>query len=154
MLPSIFGRPINAALAGGMHITIDLITIHKGKLVLFEKQGGTPGHQNLNELWFPGDYLSYGEELVMALKRVLKTWGKVEPVSMKLVKVDSTVPPNEGWRMAFLYVVELKAPAKPGAGMKAIKVIEQSQLPRTVGWLRRSEIKNFIALAKQMQPNR
>jgi hypothetical protein len=69
---------------------------------------------------------------------------------MQLVEVFSMVPPGEDWQLAFQYVVELKAPAKNGVGVKAVKVIESTQLPRMVGWLRRSDIKRFLALADRL----
>jgi ADP-ribose pyrophosphatase YjhB (NUDIX family) len=150
MTKAIFGRPINATTVGGVHIGVDVITMHKGKIVLFEKQGLKPGGQDLGDLWFPWDYLNYGEAPDVAAKRVLKAWGKAEPKDMKLVEVFSMVPPGEDWHLAFQYVVDLKAPAKVGNGVKDIKVIEQAQLPRMVGWLRRSDIKNFLALAEKM----
>ena len=67
---------------------------------------------------------------------------------MELVEVFSMVPPGEDWHLAFQYVAELKAPAKNGTGVKTVKVIDPAQLPRMVGWLRRSDIKRYLALAK------
>ncbi len=148
MPKAIFGRPTNATSPGGAHIGVDVITLHKGQIVLFEKQGLKPGGQDLGDLWFPWDYLDYGESPDIAAKRILKMWGKVEPKEMELVEVFSMVPPGEDWHLAFQYVAELKAPAKNGSGVKAVKVIEPAQLPRMVGWLRRSDIKRYLALAK------
>ena len=39
MAKAIFGRPINAEQAGGAHISVNAITLHKGKVVLFERPG-------------------------------------------------------------------------------------------------------------------
>ena len=147
---AIFGRPINGVTPGGAHVGVDMITLHKGKIVLFEKQGLRPGGQDLGDLWFPWDYLIYGEAPDVSAKRVLKTWGKAEAKAMKLVEVFSIVPPGEDWHLAFQYVVELKAPAKNGLGVKDVKVIEINQLPRMVGWLRRSDIKRYLALAEKL----
>lgn len=147
MPKAIFGRPSNATSPGGAHIGVDVITLHKGKIVLFEKLGLKPGGQELGDLWFPWDYLDFGESPDVSAKRVLKMWGKVEPKHMELVEVFSMVPPGEDWHLAFQYVAELKAPAKNGAGVKSVKVIEPAQLPRMVGWLRRSDIKRYLALA-------
>jgi len=140
MSKAIFGRPTASVSQGGCHIGVDIITLHKGKIVLFERP---------DDLWFPWDYLEYGESPEMAAKRVLKQWGKVEPKSMELVEIFSMVPPGEDWKLAFEYVVELKAPAKPGKEIKSVKVIEPAQLPRMVGWLRRSDIKRYLSLLKK-----
>ena len=148
MPKAIFGRPTNSTSPGGAHIGVDVITLHKGQIVLFEKLGLKPGGQDLGDLWFPWDYLDYGESPDIAAKRVLKMWGKVEPKAMELVEVFSMVPPGEDWHLAFQYVAELKAPAKNGSGVKSVKVIDPAQLPRMVGWLRRSDIKRYLALAK------
>ena len=150
MAQSIFGRPINATTLGGMHIGIDVITTYRNKIVLFGKSGLDPAGKDLGDLWFPWDYLNFGEEPDVAAKRILKDWGKVEPKDLKLVNVLSNVPPSDDWNLTFQYVAELKASARVGEGVKVIKVIDQAQLPRTVGWLRRSEIKEFLALATMM----
>jgi len=148
MTAAIFGRPINALAPGGAHIGVDVITLHKGKIVLFERPGLKPGGQDLGDLWFPWYYLTYGESPDVAAKRVLKMWGKAEPKTIQLVEVFSMVPPGEDWHLAFQYVAELKAPAKNGANVKVVKVIEPAQLPRMVGWLRRSDIKRYLALSQ------
>jgi ADP-ribose pyrophosphatase YjhB (NUDIX family) len=148
MSKAIFGRPTNSISQGGAHVGVDVITLLKGQIVLFERPGLRPGGQDLGDLWFPWDYLDYGEAPDVAAKRVLKMWGKVEPKSMELVEVFSMVPPGEDWHLAFQYVAELKAPAKAGANVKTVKVIEPAQLPRMVGWLRRSDIKRYLSLAK------
>ena len=150
MAQSVFGRPINTAIEGGMHIGIDVITLHKGKIVLFGKHASNPASQDLGDLWFPWDLLNFGEDPYVAAKRILKEWGKVEPENMKLVNVLSNVPPSEDWNLTFQYVAKLKAPAKVGKDVKVIKIIEQAQLPRIVGRLRRSEIKDILKLAEKM----
>jgi ADP-ribose pyrophosphatase YjhB (NUDIX family) len=144
---AIFGRPITSVMSGGLYVVVNAITLHKGKVILFDKPGVRPGGQDLGNLWFPWDFLSYGEAPEAACKRVLKQWGKCEPKTMNLVEVFSVVPPGESWHLAFQYIVELKAPAKKGANIKDIKDIEQRQLPRMVGWLRRSDIKRYLTLA-------
>src|SRR5260221_9232012 len=140
MPKAIFSRPVNAASPGGAHIGVNVVTLLKGKLVLFEKPG-LPGGQELGDLWFPWDYLEYGESPEGAAKRVLKQWGKAEPKEMDLVEVFSMVPPGEDWRLQFQYVAELKAPPKNGDAVKSIKIIDEPQLPRMVGELRRSDVK-------------
>ena len=150
MNKAIFGRPISAVTPGGAHVGVDVITLHKGKVVLFEKTGLRPGGQDLGDLWFPWDYLDYGESPDLAAKRVLKQWGKAEAKTIQLVEVFSMVPPGEDWHLAFQYVAELKAPAKNGLGVRSVKVIDPAQLPRMVGWLRRSDIKRFLSLADKI----
>jgi len=150
MLKAIFGRPINQVTVGGAHIGVDVITLHKGKVVLFEKPGLKVAGQDLGDLWFPWDYLNYGEQPEVAAKRVLKTWGKAEPKTMKLVETFSMVPPGEDWQLAFQYVAELKAPPKNGPEVKSVKIIDLAQLPRMVGWLRRSDIKRYLSLSEKM----
>lgn len=149
MPKAIFGRPTTAISPGGAHIGVDAITLYKGKIVLFERPGLKPGGQDLGDLWFPWDYLDYGESPEVAMKRVLKQWGKVEPKKAQLVDVFSIVPPGEDWHLRFQYVVEIKAAAKTGTGVKSLKVIEIAQLPRMVGDLRRSDIKRYLSLAKK-----
>ena len=146
MIKAIFGRPVNATSAGGAHIAANVITLHKGKVVLFEKPN-LPGGAEVGDLWFPWDYLEYGESPDVSAKRVLKQWGKAEPKEIKLVEVFSMVPPGEDWQLAFQYVAELKAPPKNGDNVKTIKIIEHAQLPRMVGWLRRSDVKRYLAAA-------
>ena len=58
---------------------------------------------------------------------------------MKLIEVFSMVPAGEDWLLAFQYVIELKAPARNGDHVKNVKIIEQAQLPRMIGWMRRSD---------------
>jgi len=146
MPKAIFGRPVNATAAGGMHIFVNVVTLLKDKVVLFEKPG-LPGGDEIGDLWFPCDYLEYGEAPEAAAKRVLKQWGKAEAKVLKQVEVFSMVAPGEDWNLAFQYVAELKAPPKNGESVKNIKVIEHSQLPRMVGWLRRSDVKHYLATA-------
>ena len=146
MTKAIFGRPINAASAGGAHIAANVVTLHKGKVVLFKKPG-LPGGAEVGDLWFPWDYLEYGESPDVSAKRVLKQWGKAEPKEMKLVEVFSMVPPGEDWQLAFQYVAELKSPPKNGDNVKSIEIIEHAQLPRMVGWLRRSDVKRYLVAA-------
>lgn len=146
MSKAIFGRPINATAPGGAHIGVNVVTLYKGKIALFEKPG-LPGGQELGDLWFPWDYLEYGESPDVAAKRVLKQWGKAEPKEIKLVEVFSMVPPGEDWQLSFQYVSELKAQPKQGDNVKSIKIIEHSQLPRMVGLLRRSDVKRYLAAA-------
>ena len=150
MNQSIFGRPINSTIVGGLHIGIDVITTHKGKIVLFGKHASNPASQDLGDLWFPWDLLNFGEDPYAAAKRILKDWGKVEPEDIKLVNVLSNVPPSEDWNLTFQYVAELKAPARVGKDVKIIKIIERAQLPRIVGRLRRSEIKDLLELGEKM----
>jgi ADP-ribose pyrophosphatase YjhB (NUDIX family) len=147
MSKAIFGRPVNQVTVGGAHIGVDVVTLHKGKVVLFEKPGLRAVGQDLGDLWFPWDYLEYGESPDVAAKRVLKQWGKAEAKVMKLVEVFSMVPPGEDWQLAFQYVAELKAPARNGTNVKSVKIIEEGQLPRMVGLLRRSDIKRYLSLA-------
>jgi ADP-ribose pyrophosphatase YjhB (NUDIX family) len=147
MPKAIFGRPVNAISPGGTHIGVNVVTLYKGKVVLFEKPG-LPGGQELGDLWFPWDYLEYGESPEVAAKRVLKQWGKAEPKEMKLVEVFSMVPPGEDWQLDFQYVAELKAPPRNGDAVKNIKIIEHAQLPRMVGALRRSDVKRYLVAAE------
>ena len=148
MAKAIFGRPINAATPGGAHIGVNVVTLYRGKVVLFEKPG-MPGAEETGDLWFPGDFLEYGEAPESAAKRVLKQWGKAEPKELKLVEVFSMVPPGEDWYMAFQYVTELKAAPKNGDSVKSVKIIEHAQLPRMIGWLRRSDVKRYLAAAEE-----
>lgn len=146
MTKAIFGRPVNATVAGGMHIGVNVVSLLKGKVVLFEKPG-LPGGGEVGDLWFPWDYLEYGEAPEAAAKRVLKQWGRAEAKVLKLIEIFSMVPPGEDWNMAFQYVAELKAPPKNGENVKNIKIIEHSQLPRMVGWLRRSDVNHYLSAA-------
>ena len=147
MSKAIFGRPINAAAPGGAHITVNVVTLYKGKIVLFEKPGLSSSHE-LGDLWFPWDYLEYGEEPNVAAKRVLKQWGKAEPKDLERpVEIFSMVTPGEDWELAFQYVAELKTPPKNGDNVKNIKIIERAQLPRMVGFLRRSDVKRYLDAA-------
>jgi ADP-ribose pyrophosphatase YjhB (NUDIX family) len=146
-MKAIFGRPIGSVAAGGCHVGVDVVTLYKGQVVLFERPGLKSVGQDLGDLWFPWDYLEYGEAPEMAAKRVLKQWGKSEAKTLKLIEVFSMVPPQEDWKLAFQYVAELKLPAKTGLNVKSIKVINQAQLPRMVGELRRSDIKRYLQLA-------
>lgn len=143
MPKAIFGRPINAVTPGGTHIGVNVVTLYKGKVVLFEKPG-LPGGPEVGDLWFPTDYLEFGEQPEVWARHVLKQWGKVEPKEMKLAEVFSMVPPGEDWNLVFQYVAELKALPKNGDNVKNIKIIEHAQLPRMVGWLRRSDVKRFL----------
>ncbi|MFH0939728.1 MAG: hypothetical protein V1899_10705 [Planctomycetota bacterium] len=147
MAKAIFGRPLNAPTSGGAHIGVNVVTRYKNKIVLFEKLGLPGGGQELGDLWFPWDYLEYGEAPEASAKRVLKQWGKTEPKDMKLVEVFSMIPPGEDWQLFFQYVAELKAPPKNGENIKNIKIIELAQLPRMVGWLRRSDVKQYLTVA-------
>lgn len=140
---AIFGRPLNAISPGGMHIAVNIVTLYKGKVVLFEKPGLPDGGQ-VGDLWFPWDYLEYGEQPDVWAKHVLKHWGKVEPKELKLAEISSMVLPGEDWNLIFQYVAELKLPPKNGDGVKNIKIIEHAQLPRMVGTLRRSDVKKFL----------
>ncbi len=146
MPKAIFGRPINASASGGAHINVNIVTLYKNKVVLFEKLG-LPGGQELGDLWFPWDYLEYGESPEAAAKRVLKQWGKTEAKKIKLVEVFSMIPPGEDWQLEFQYVTELRAPPRNGTHVKTVKIIEQAQLPRMIGWLRRSDVKRYLAMA-------
>jgi len=146
MPKAIFGRPVNTTSAGGASIGVNVVTLHKGKVVLFEKPG-LAGGQDVGDLWFPWDYLEYGESPEVSAKRVMKQWGKAEPKEMKLVEVFSMVPPGEDWQLFFQYVAELKMPPKNGDNVKNIKIIEHAQLPRMVGWLRRSDVKRYLTVA-------
>jgi ADP-ribose pyrophosphatase YjhB (NUDIX family) len=143
MTKAIFSRPVSATSAGGAHICVNVVTLHKGKVILFEKPG-LPGGQELGDLWFPWDYLEYGEAPTDAAKRVLKQWGKAEPKEIELIEVFSMVPPGEDWQLSFQYVAELKSPARNGDHVKNIKSIEKAQLPRMVGELRRSDVKRYL----------
>lgn len=140
---AIFGRPLNAISPGGMHIAVNIVTLYKSKVVLFEKPG-LPDGQQVGDLWFPWDYLEYGEQPDVWAKHVLKHWGKVEPKELKLAEISSMVLPGEDWNLIFQYVAELKTPPKNGDGVKNIKIIEHAQLPRMVGTLRRSDVKKFL----------
>jgi hypothetical protein len=150
MSKAIFGRPTTAISPGGAHIGVDVITLYKGKIALFEKPGLRPAGQDLGDLWFPWDYLEYGEAPEVAMKRVLKQWGKAEPKKFELADVFSIVPPGEDWHLRFQYVVELKVQPKNGIDVKDIKIIDVAQLPRMVGDLRRSDIKKYLSQAKKM----
>jgi hypothetical protein len=143
MPKAIFGRPINAVAPGGAHIAVNIVTLLKGKVVIFEKPGLPEGDQ-VGDLWFPWDYLEYGEQPDVWAKHVLKQWSKVEAKEMKLAEVSSMVLPGEDWNLIFQYVAELKAVPKNGDNVKSIKVIEHAQLPRMVGTLRRSDVKRFL----------
>ncbi|HEY3325156.1 MAG TPA: hypothetical protein VGP72_32180 [Planctomycetota bacterium] len=147
MPKAIFGRPVNATSPGGAHISVNVVTLLKGKVVLFEKPG-LPGGQDVGDLWFPWDYLEYGESPEVAAKRALKQWGRTEPKEMDLVEVFSMVPPGEDWQLDFQYVAELKGPPKNGDNVKSIKIIEHAQLPRMVGSLRRSDVKRYLSIAE------
>jgi hypothetical protein len=146
MPKAIFGRPINAVAPGGIHIGVNIVTLYKGKVVIFEKPG-LPDGQQVGDLWFPWDYLEYGEQPDVWAKHVLKQWGKVEPKDMRLAEVSSMVLPGEDWNLIFQYVAELKAQPKNGDSVKNIKIIEHAQLPRMVGTLRRSDVKRFLTAA-------
>ncbi|MBE7466535.1 MAG: NUDIX hydrolase [Planctomycetes bacterium] len=144
---AIFGRPVTGVSNGGAHISVDVITLYKDKVVLFERPGLKPGGQDdLGDLWFPWDYLNYGEQPDAAAKRVLKQWGKAEGKTLRLVEVFSMVPPGEDWHLAFQYVADLKAAPKNGQDVKEVKLIEPNQLPRMVGFLRRSDIKRHLTI--------
>ena len=146
MAKAIFGRPLNAPTSGGAQIGVNVVSRYKNKVVLFEKLNLARG-QELGDLWFPWDYLEYGESPDASAKRVLKQWGKTEPKELKMVEVFSMVPPGEDWQLFFQYVAELKAPPKNGANIKNIKIIELAQLPRMVGFLRRSDVKHYLTVA-------
>lgn len=143
MSKAIFGRPIPAMSPGGAHIAVNVVTLYKGKVALFEKPG-LPDGPGVGDLWFPWDYLEYGQQPDVWAKHILKAWSKVEAKEMKLAEVSSMVLPGEDWNLIFQYVAELKALPKNGEGVKNIKIIEHGQLPRMVGTLRRSDVKKFL----------
>ena len=145
MSKAIFARPVSTPTQGGARIGVNVVTLHKGKVVIFERHG-LPGGAEVGDLWFPCDDMDYGEAPDVAAKRVLRQWGKAEPKEIKLAEVFSMVPPDEEWQLIFQYVAELKAPPKNGDQVKNIKIIEHAQLPRLIGLLRRNDVKRYLQM--------
>lgn len=144
---AIYGPPAQSLLPGGLSLTVDLVTVHDGRVVSFRwpglsRLGTAPDH-----LWLPWDQLDHGEAPGAAVVRVLSQWtGRTDlVVDARMADLYSLVHDDKVWHVSFIFRVVLREVPAPIGHIDGVEVYAPEDLPESLGWFPAERLRAYLA---------
>ena len=145
-----FGPPVNQQVAGGLHITFEIILKFKNKFVALRRPNAIPGHherpnKNGDFLYFCNDLIRYGESVEACVKRIVKEQAGVDVMSYKVFDIDSVVQEKDKqWAFTPHVLAELASLPKRGVYGNEVVQFTKRDVPDDFGWWKAEELKDFF----------
>lgn len=147
-----FGKPLKSQVAGGSHITLELILKYKSKFIALRRES-IPGHESphskKNMLFFCHGLIRYGESIDQAVKRLVKEQCGSIIESHQVVYIESLLQKKDKqWAFTPHILVNLKRLPKAGIYGNEIKeVIEftKKSIPDNFAWWTKKDLQEFLS---------
>ncbi len=151
-----FGPPLADEVAGGTHITIEILLKYKGNFVALRRPLAIPGHEKPEKAGqFPSGCLYFCHNLIRkhesfedCVRRIVREQAGVEIESYRVINIDSMVQDKDG-QWAFMPYVLAELSALPVLGVCGNEVTEvvsfdHDHIPDEFGWWTKEELSNFF----------
>lgn len=132
-----FGKPISRQVAGGTHVTFEMITKRGNIFYMTRWPQGLPGHADpKNVLRFPHGLIRFGESLEECARRLVSKQLGMRVKSVEILYWDSYVDGHNHWHVEPGCLVEVAG--KPKIPEKASEIISFTidELPVMTFWER------------------
>lgn len=107
MKSAFFGRPFDAVVAGGTHITVYMVPVFEGRLAVFHVAA-----PEARGRWLPWDVLEWGANPYVTASALADQWCDVPLIDLALVDVMSFPINTGGWELAIIFRAQLSAAPK------------------------------------------
>ena len=150
-----FGPPEEKQLAGGLHITFEIILQKDNFFVAVRRPEAIPGHeqppknnQGKGFLYFCHSLIRYAESVEACVKRIVKEQTGVNVKDFRVLDIESNYQDKDK-QWAFMPYVLAELEKFPQAGIYGNAVTEVIQfnkdsIPDDFGWWDKQELKDFF----------
>ena len=130
-----FGKPITTQVAGGTHITFEMITHAGGRFFATRWPKGLPGHDDPpNTLRFPHGLIRFGESLEMCAARLVRGQLGMSVKGVEIAYWDSYVDKDGHWHIEPGCLVEVTGQHKVPRGASEIVTFTLENVPDLTFW--------------------
>lgn len=110
MASAYFGPPASGFVAGGTHITVNLVPVFEGRLVVFDVAA-----KEARGRWLPWDVLDWGGNPYECASTLADQWCGVDMLDLTLADVMTFPFEASGWELAIVFRTELAEAPKGDA---------------------------------------
>ena len=149
-----FGPPLEKEVAGGTHITFEILLKKDDKYIALRRPDAIPDHEhpakpkNAGLLYFCHNLIRYGESVEACVKRIVKKQTGVGVINFKILDLDSELQKKDGqWAFTPYILAELEELPKPGNhGNEITEIIQfdKNNIPNDFGWWTKEELDKFL----------
>jgi ADP-ribose pyrophosphatase YjhB (NUDIX family) len=144
-----FGKPIVTQVAGGSHLTFEMITICDSTFYMTRWPKGLPRHDDPpNVLRFPHGLIRFGESLTQCATRLVKDQLGLRVKSAKIAYWDSYLDDLNQWHIEPGCIVRVDGKPRVPKGASEIVTFNVSNIPEMTFWPR----KDFLDLVRDQLP--
>ena len=142
-----FGLPIENQVAGGTHITFEIILKIDDRYVGLRRPKGIPDHELPQQpnglLYFCHNLIRYGERVEACVKRIVKDQAGVDVVTFRVVDLDSEVKDNN-WAITPHVIAEIDKVPETNNEVREVVVFSKDNAPEDLAWWSKEEIEEFL----------
>lgn len=150
-----FGKPLKKQVAGGTHVTFEIIPTYNDKIVAFRRKS-IPGHEQppgakkhpKGMFFFCHNLIRYAEPMDKFVNRVVKSQTGVEIKNWRITAFESFYQEKDDhWALLGYIIAELKKLPKSGKyGNRISEVITftSRNIPAPFGWWSKQEVRDFL----------
>lgn len=130
-----FGPPLETEVAGGAHLTFDVICRVGEELVAFRRPEGLHDAAK-NALYFPHGLIRFGESVEDCVQRLVdEQGGEAQVQEITLYSLPTWVDDNKHWHMCLNVVARLDSvPNKHSDGVSEIVSVKRGHPGADFGW--------------------
>jgi len=151
-----FGPPLENPVAGGTHITFEIVLKKGDKFIALRRHEAIPGHELPPKaknhpqglLYFCHNLIRYGESIEECVKRIVKEQAGISIKSFRIVNIDSFVQEKDDqWAFTPHVIAEVEKipqPGKYGNEVTEIITFDRNAIPEDFGWWTQEELKKFL----------
>lgn len=144
-----FGKPIVTQIAGGSHITFEMITIRSRNFYMTRWPKGLPGHDDPpNVLRFPHGLIRFGESLEACAKRLVRQQLGMSVKSAKIAYFDSYVDDLNHWHIEPCCIVQVTGTPVVPRGASEVISFDIFNIPKMTFW----STQDFLDIIQEQLP--
>ena len=148
-----FGLPTEKQVAGGTHITFEIILKKGNKYIALRRPKGIPEHElppqaksyRKGLLYFCHNLVRYGETMEDCVKRIVKDQSGVSVKNMKVAYIFSEVQEKDNqWAFNPTVITEIEQIPKTNSEVTEVVLFDKDNIPQDFAWWKKNELKEFL----------
>ena len=148
-----FGPPVPEQIAGGTHITLEIILKKDDKCIALRRPKGIPEHQlpshaekyPLGLLYFCHNLIRYGESIEECVKRIVKEQADVAVKNYRVIDIDSMIQAKDNqWSFMSYIVAEVESIPAIHELVAEVILFDQESIPNDFAWWSKDELQEFL----------
>lgn len=148
-----FGPSLRKQVAGGTHVTFEIILKKEGKYIALRRPNGIPEHELPSQakdypqglLYFCHNLIRYGESMEECTKRIVRKQAKVEIIKLQVVYIYSEVQAKDNqWAINPCIIAEVEKVPQINSDVTEVVLFDKNNAPQDFAWWTKEELRKFL----------